>query len=162
MSDIVVTVPKNFTYGYGGKRGLAAWLSEGDAPGEVWDGEFYSFSTWGFQPRIKAGERVYICCQTMIVGYAPLVAMFLDDECVESGGDDFGNVSLFRPGKQARLELVRGGGAVAVTIPQQVIGFRGWRYRWWDYAVETPLDLSPWLIPSLPPSAPADVTGGAE
>lgn len=38
-------------------------------------------------------------------------------------------------GKYA-FSLVRGGGAVAVTIPEYVQGFRGWRYRWWEREAE--------------------------
>lgn len=34
--------------------------------------------------------------------------------------------------------LIRRGGAVAVTIPQQIPGFRGFRYCWWDRALEVP------------------------
>lgn len=34
MSDIVVTVPKSFEFA--GKVGLAAWVAEGDLPGEEW------------------------------------------------------------------------------------------------------------------------------
>jgi hypothetical protein len=38
----------------------------------------------------------------------------------------------------ARWSLVRKGGAVAVTIPEQIRGFRGWRVRWWDRTDEQP------------------------
>lgn len=136
MSDIVVTVPKNFRYG-NAPKGLAAWLSEGDAPGEAWSGEFYNFSTWGFCPKLNVGERVYIVCNGQLVGYAPLVEMWFDGERIENG--------KFRTQAQARIELIRGPGAVACTIQQPITGFRGWRYRWWDYGEETPLDLSAYL-----------------
>src|SRR4051794_12270790 len=76
VSDVVVTVPKNFRYG--GKRGLAAWLDEGDAPGEPWSGEYYEYSTWGWCPQITSGERVYVACEGRIVGYAPLVSVIFD------------------------------------------------------------------------------------
>jgi len=33
---------------------------------------------------------------------------------------------------------VRGGGAVAVTIDKPIVGFRGFRYRDWEYADERP------------------------
>ncbi len=142
VSDIVVTVPKNFKWG--DKRGLAAWLSEGDAPGDVWDGELYDFSTWGFCPEIRHGERVYVCCEGMIVGYAPLVEMDFNGDTVVAMTEQG---PLFAPvrGCMARIHLIRGGGAVAVTIPEKVIGFRGWRYRWWEYEVEQPIDLSRWM-----------------
>lgn len=126
MSDIVVTVPKNFDYGYEELRGLSAWLAEGDAPGEPYEGDLWTFSTFGAKPDIKPGERVYVACEGRIVGYAPLIELIFD-----SVGRGLG-----------RIGLVRGGGAVAVSIPEKVIGFRGWRYRWWEYNQETPLDLS--------------------
>jgi hypothetical protein len=136
--DVVVTVPKNFRYG--GRRGLAAWLSEGDAPGQPWSGELYEFSTWGFCPHIRAGERVYVVCDGRLVGYAPLVSMDFDYETV---------VTLKWcgwPGKKmSRIGLIRGGGAVACTIDEPITGFRGWRYRWWSRELEKPLDLRPWL-----------------
>lgn len=34
--------------------------------------------------------------------------------------------------------LVRRAGAVAVTIPEPITGFRGWRYRWWPREAEVP------------------------
>ena len=140
MSDIVVTVPKNFRYG-DAKPGLAAWLSEGDAPGTPWTGEHYEFTTWGWCPKIQVGERVYVACNGRIVGYAPLTSIMF-------GFDVLGKN---RPTKvQDRITLYRGGGAVACTIPEPVLGFRGWRYRWWDYSVEQPLDLSEYLTTEEP------------
>jgi hypothetical protein len=48
MSDVVVTVPKNFTHPSApGKRGLAAWLAEGDPPGSEWSGTEWMFTTYG-------------------------------------------------------------------------------------------------------------------
>lgn len=128
--DIVVTVPKNFTHPVApGKRGLAAWLAEGDPPGSEWSGEEWDFSTWGARPDIAPGERVYVVCEGRVVGYAPLVGVY------------------FSPGNRGMgyVEFVRGGGAVAVTIPEPVVGFRGWRYRWWQREAEVPLDLSAYL-----------------
>ena len=37
-----------------------------------------------------------------------------------------------------RWRLIRAGGAVAVTIPEPIKGFQGWRYRWWDRQAEMP------------------------
>ena len=37
-----------------------------------------------------------------------------------------------------RYGLVRHGGAVAVSLPEYIQGFRGYRYRWWDYDQERP------------------------
>ena len=114
--DVVVTVPKNFEYA--GYVGLAGWIAEGDAAGEPWAGEEWHFSLGGRKPNIKEGERVYIVCEGKLRGYAPL--LFIDDY------DDY------------RYALVRGGGAVAVTIDEPIQGFRGFRYRWWKYEQERP------------------------
>lgn len=120
MSDILVTLPLAFRYG--GKRGLDAWVSEGDAAGDLHDGDDYVFDVWGPRPGIRPGERVYVCYDGLVRGYAPLVEL---DQF--SGADGWGHWAL-----------VRAGGAVAVTIDEQIPGFRGWRYRWWDRAIERP------------------------
>jgi hypothetical protein len=127
VGDVVVTVPKNFRYGTA-PAGLAAWLYEGDAPGERYSGELWDFTTFGPKPTITKGERVYVVCNGRVVGFAPLVELMAE-----------------RRGQFWWLNFVRAGGAVACTIPEQVIGFRGWRYRWWDRSVEVPLDLSAYL-----------------
>lgn len=126
MPDVVVTVPKNFTHpDFPGKKGLAAWLSEGDAPGEPWSGQDWCFSTWGMPPNIIPGERVYVVCEGRLVGYAPLTELSLQNE------KGWGAIGFFRKG-----------GAVTCTIPRYIQGFRGWRYRFWDLVEEVPLDLS--------------------
>jgi hypothetical protein len=79
---------------------------------------------------------VYIACEGRIVGYAPLVSMMFDGDVVVSPSH-----YEWPTRAMSRIVLTRGGGAVAVTIPEKVVGFRGWRYRWWDYAVEQPIDL---------------------
>lgn len=123
--DVVVTVPKNFRHPAApGKQGLAAWLAEGDAPGTEWSGQLWVFSTWGARPSITPGERVYVVCQNRLVGYAPLVKLRVG---FEKGSGP--------------IEFIRGGGAVAVTLPREMMGFRGWKYRWWDRSEETPIEL---------------------
>lgn len=110
--DILVTVPKSFT--------LQAWVAEGDCAGdepEDDEPDLYCYSLYGARPDIKPGERVYCCYNGHLIGYAPLVELHQD-------GDRFG--------------LIRAGGAVAVTIAQVVPGFRGFKYRWWEYAGEVP------------------------
>lgn len=117
MSDVVVTVPINVTIPEEpGLRGLDAWCAEGDAAGEQASGFLWRFTTSGGLPNITPGERVYIVCEDRLRGYAPLVKLRCD------GG----------------VHLIRGGGAVAVTIPGKLVGFRGWRYRWWDRSMEEP------------------------
>ena len=116
MSDIVVTVPKSF--------GLDTWIEEGDAAGEPWSGELWDYRTAGNRPRIQPGERVYVVFNGKVRGYAPLVELIVEGR---------------------RLTFMRGGGAVVVTVPETIIGFRGWRYRWWDRSVEQP--FPEWRIP---------------
>ncbi len=124
MSDVVVTVPKNFTHPAApGKKGLAAWIGEGDAAGDD-----PSFTEWSFfigsrRPSCYAGDRVYIVCEGKLRGYAPLIRV-----------QRYDFLSTFR------YALVRGSGAmaIAVTIPEPVKGFRGFRYRWWSRDIEVP------------------------
>lgn len=126
MADVVVTVPQDFVHeDCPGLVGLKAWLGEGDAPGEPWTGKYWAFPVGNRRPDIGPGERVYVVCQGRLRGYAPLVRL------------DHGPHP--RTGKLV-YSLVRAGGAVATTLPSGVLGFRGWRYRWWGRAmeVETP------------------------
>jgi hypothetical protein len=117
LSDLVVTVPLSF--------GLDRWIDEGDAAGSEWSGDLWDFGIGGGKPDIQPGERVYVVYKRKLRGYAPLVAL-------ERGGP-------------AYWYLVRGGDAVAVTIDEAIIGFRGWRRRWWDRAIERP--FPDWQIP---------------
>jgi hypothetical protein len=109
MTDLVVTVPKWF---------WPEWIAEGDAAGEPWSGQHWDF---GFQskarPSIEPGERLYIVAHERLRGYAPVLA-------VEGDPYDW--------------RIVRGGDAVAVTLPHAVQGFRRWRRRWWDRMAEIP------------------------
>lgn len=120
MTDVVVTVPM---------RLWDEWIAEGDLPGDSPSGYRSHFWLWGGRlPTIKPGERVYIVAHGKLRGYSPLI------------------------GVQRRCELrtdvgclMRDGNAVAVTIPEPIRGFQGWRYRWWDCAREVPfLD---WMRP---------------
>lgn len=120
--DVVVTVPKDR---------WQEWLDEGDLPGDPRDEEdedFYAFSLRSSaMPEIAPGERVYVVAHGKLRGFAPL------DELTWEG-KLFGEAR--KPGVQ--FALVRGGGAVAVTIAEPIIGFMGWRYRWWDRGIEVP------------------------
>jgi hypothetical protein len=120
LMDVVVTVPKAL---------WSDWIEEGDAAPAVgsadWEGEYeYGFNLYGPVPNINPGERVYIVAHGMVRGYAPLVA-------IERGSTRFG-------GRGHGFALVRHGLAVAVTIPDPVRGFQGWRYRWWERGDERP------------------------
>lgn len=107
--DVCVTVPK---------RLWNSWIEEGDLPDDPPTGTEYVFwlSYWG-PPDISPGERVYIVAHGKLRGYSPLT--YLDTDC-------------------NRLALIREGGAVACTIDESIIGFRGWRYRHWDRDDERP------------------------
>jgi len=105
MPDVIVTCPK---------ASWAAWLAEGDLPGEP---TVYRSHFWIAKqplPDIAVGERVYIVAHGRLRGYAPLVG--IEQTC------------KLRP---ERACLMREGGAVAVTIAEPIRGFMGWRYRWW-------------------------------
>lgn len=117
--DVVVTVPKSFTHPVApGLRGLAAWIAEGDAAGDAWTGQEWVYTVGGCEPNVYFDERVYVVCEGCLRGYAPLI-----------------RVERYGP---YRWALVRGGGAVAVTIPEPIKGFRGWRRRWWNRDIERP------------------------
>ena len=116
MSDLVVTVPKDFWLG---------WLAEGDLPDEPPGGVFGPDGEYDFTcgrgktspPPIQRGERVYVVAHGRLRGYAPLVRL---------------------SSVQGKWSLVRRGGAVAVTIDEEIRGFQGYRGRWWPREIERP------------------------
>ena len=129
MTDVVVTVPKNFTHPDApGKHGLAAWIAEGDAAGDSETGQDWWFTTYGVLPVFQPGCRLYIVCEDRIRGYAPIKEIFYDTERVRNG--------------KAPLAFVRKGCAVAVTIDEKITGFRGYRRRWWNRSDE--VDFHDW------------------
>lgn len=120
MPDVVVTVPQSF--------GLERWIAEGDPAGALWSGQEWDFYLGSQAPAISPGERVYVVYKNKLRGYAPLVRISL-----------YGRTGGFG------CSLVRRGDAVAVTINQPIRGFRGFRYRWWDRALERP--FPEWQVP---------------
>ncbi|HWQ10116.1 MAG TPA: DUF1489 family protein [Holophaga sp.] len=114
MADIVVTVPKGL---------WSEWLEEGDLAGQPWseEAEYHFWIRPDRLPMIAAGERVYIVAHGRLRGFAPLVR--IERDCILA---------------RTRACLVRRNDAVAVTIPGDVTGFQGWRYRWWNRATEVP------------------------
>lgn len=132
MPDIVVTVPKDFSFQ--GIKGLAGWIAEGDAAGNPWSGTHWRFTTFGMDPDCYRGDRVYVVCQGKLRGYSPLLLKRFDRTQRLPNGAYTGWVNL-----------IRGGDAVAVTIGEPVPGFRGWRYRWWEREQEVPFD--DWQVP---------------
>lgn len=113
MTDVCVTVPKAL---------WQEWIEEGDLPGDLVSGDAYHF--WISSqpvPQIKPGERVYVVAHGKLRGYAPLV-----------------KVERYCRMRPDRACLLRHGGAEAVTIPESIRGFQGWRYRWWKREDELP------------------------
>jgi hypothetical protein len=108
MSDVVVTVPKSI---------WLDWLDEGDLVGEPVTGEQWGFYVAGARPLVGVGERVYIVAHGRLRGYAPLTRL---------------------QKTQFGWAFVREGGAVAITIPEPIVGFRSWKDRWWDRSAEVP------------------------
>lgn len=106
--DVVVTIPA---------RQFQAWKDEGDLPGEPWSGNISWFKLGQRPKRTKLGDRVYIVCRNHLIGYAPLTDVREHNGC---------------------FYLIREGNAVAVTIDQEIKGFQGFRYRWWDRDKERP------------------------
>jgi len=135
VPDVVVTVPKDL---------WPAWIAEGDAVDEPETGEEWGFffstrpmkhlDVPGGFPDIRPGERVYVVAHGLLRGYAPLSRL-----------------------QRNPPALGRRGGAVAVTIPEPIKGFPGWRYRWWDRAIEVPFPA--WR--TAMPGAPGALFGGS-
>jgi hypothetical protein len=120
MTDVIVTVPKSF--------GLDTWIAEGDAAGEPWSGEEWHFYLGGYPPKIEKGECVYVCYNGKLRGYAPLAR--IEENMVR-------RVDRLEPSPPPHgFALVRHNDAVAVTIPEFIQGFRGFRYRWWSRDIE--------------------------
>lgn len=124
-TDYVVTVPIGFTHECApGLKGLDAWIAEGDAAGDQDSGEEWWFTTYGTIPAFVPGCRLYVVCEDRLRGYAPITRIMFDESRVRHG--------------RAPLAFVRLGGAVAMTIPERITGFRGYRRRWWDRSQEVP------------------------
>lgn len=137
MADVVVTVPKDFRYA--GLKGIAGWIAEGDAAGEPESGIEWYFTLGGYNyPNITLGERVYIVHNGKLRGYAPLFLLYCYMDEDDAAGE-FGDLEDCPPRRRIPgFALVRKGGAVAVTIPEYIRGFQGFRYRWWDREAERP------------------------
>jgi hypothetical protein len=111
--DVVVTLPTSF--------GIKAWVDEGDPAGAPWSGQEWGWFMGGRVPpkRLDRGDRVYVTYRGKLIGYSPLIRV------------------QYRP-EGWGFALVRGGNAVAVTIPEAIKPFRGYRYRWWEREIEVP------------------------
>lgn len=120
MSDLVVTVPK---------RIWTEWIEEGDAAGDPETGTEWAFYLGGHRPPVKPGDRLYIVAHDRLRGYAPVTRL----------------VDAWSRGAH-RWGICRKGGAVAITVPEKIPGFRGWRYVWWDRTQE--ITFPDWRTPA--------------
>lgn len=107
------------------------WYDEGGTPDWADDNEY----TWeiGSQPpgSIQTNHsRLSIVCAGVLRGFAPIRRV------EQVAGRRW---ALIRDGRSAE----------AVTIPEQIKSFRGWRYRWWDHEDERPFDE--WAWEAVPP-----------
>ena len=105
MGDLVVTCPKKL---------WLPWIEEGDAAGDPPTGEEWAWFLGGRRPPIKKGDRLYIVAHGRLRGFALVTRLVRCD------------------GAKPRWAICREGGAEAVTIRQNIPGFRGYRHRWWD------------------------------
>lgn len=111
IRDVVVTVPKNT---------WDAWIAEGDAAGDTLvTGHEWVFFVSTIPVRTVPGDRVYVVSHGKLRGYSLLT---------RTRWCEWAN----------KWALCRGAGAVAVTTPEPIKGFQGWRYRWWNRDAEVP------------------------
>jgi hypothetical protein len=108
--DLIVTVPKKL---------WEFWIDEGDAVGAPPSGEEWGFRVGAHKPPIYPGEKLYIIAWGKLRGYAPITRVAWNEY-------------------EQRWMICRRGNAVAVTIPEEITGFRGYRKRWWDKKIEFP------------------------
>lgn len=112
--DVVVTVPKGMWW---------RWIEEGDLPDSPEPDTESHFWSGGRSPfHLTRGDRVYIVAHGKLRGYALL--------------ERFEGRCQLRPDRMCFVR--RGGTAVPVTIDQEIKGFQGWRYRWWERGDERP------------------------
>jgi hypothetical protein len=152
-ADLVVTVPA---------RLWAAWIAEGDLPGDRWSGDYWSFylgsaipSRVGLTGAKRCGGAFAPARDDLLDDNSPgteLVWSRRDSESMWHLADPDQRVYVVALGKlrgyaplyavqtdETERELqafIRRGGAVAVTVDQAIRGFRGWRYRWWERNAE--------------------------
>ena len=111
MVDLVGTCPKDF---------WAEWIAEGDAAGDPYTGEVWGwFTNHPMINSIDVSDRFYVVAHGKLRGYS-IVTEFERDA---SG---------------RRIAIGRRGGAVAATLPDVIVGFRGLRARWWERRDEVP------------------------
>lgn len=110
MPDLVGTCPKTE---------WEEWLREGDCAGDPVSGQTYYWVTRSpLAGQVAVGDRFYVVAHGRLRGWAPIVCVYDDGHGAYS--------------------IIRKGGAVSCTIPEEIPGFRGLRYRWWDQEDEIP------------------------
>lgn len=141
MADLVVTCPKGI---------FLEWIAEGDAAGEPYTGEEWGWFMNTARPPIEPGDRLYVVAHARLRGFSPVTALKGLSFDPAHGADDLVGVYVDvreNPKVYRRGNLVAGaegwcicrrGDAVAVTVDEPIPGFRGWRRRWWDRAIEKP------------------------
>lgn len=103
MVDLVGTCPKDF---------WLEWIAEGDAAGDPYTGEEWSWYTQHSLIRaIQPGDRFYVVAHGLLRGWAPVTRI-------------------------TNSAICRRGGGVACTINEPIPGFRGLRKRWWSREME--------------------------
>lgn len=127
--DVVVTVPKQL---------WADWIAEGDLPGEPWSR--YTSHFW-IAPKPfpdvsgRRDDRLYIVAHGKLRGYAPITdfqrscSLNWRCACIQRRGGAVA-VTLMCQGDPADPTMP------AYPIPVPIMGFRGWRYRWWPREIE--------------------------
>ena len=134
MVDLVGTCPKGF---------WLEWIAEGDPAGSEDTGVQWAWNT-GHRliHAIKPGDRFYIVAHGRLRGYAPVTR--IDRPHLPGAGG----------------QIIREGGAVAVTILDAIAGFQGLRRRWWPRGAELPFPR--WREPSHVPPHGRDLLFGLD
>ncbi len=91
------------------------WIAEGDAAGDPETGVEWGWYTRRSLISVDTGGRFYVVAHGRLRGYAIITRV-----------------------DRQRGIICRRGGAVAVTIPEPIRGFQGFRKRWWPYCDEIP------------------------
>ncbi|KKL54798.1 hypothetical protein LCGC14_2261800 [marine sediment metagenome] len=89
------------------------WLEEGDCAGDPATGKEWGFFIGNRLPPIEIGERLYIVSYGRLRGYSLVTRV--QEGCI-----------------------CRKGNAIAITIPDMITGFRGYRRVWWNESTEIP------------------------
>jgi hypothetical protein len=139
MADLVVTCPKGF---------WAEWLAEGDPAGVPWSGQEWGWYIGGRRPPIEPGDRLYVVAWDRLRGYAPVTRLMGLSYEVTPHGDWVEARSITA---SDRWCICRRGDAVAVTVPEIIPGFRGWRRPWWPREAEAPF-AGDWMTEGVTPT----------